>query len=447
METERATDRGLAPQGPHDLARRLGLVGATAIVVGNVVGSGIFVAPGQVAVALQSPSRVLLAWVLGGLLALTGALSLAELAAAYPHSGGPYVYLRRAFGPRLAFVFGWAELWVVKPTGAAGIAFILAEYAAQFVPALPPRAMAIAALLLVYGLNYWSLPASSRAQLALAVGKCAGLALLAGLALARLRAGHEPAAPAAPAGWAAAWGAALVPILWTYDGWSDVAYVAGEVRDPARRMPQSLILGTLLVTGLYLLVNAAVLVGLEAREMAADPAVLSRLALRLGGESGRRAVTALILISTFGSLLAGAITTPRIFFAMARDGLFIRRVGEVHPRFGTPSGAILLICAVACLFVLTNTFRQIITYFVFVMWAFYALTGLALFRLRALEPRTPRPYRVPWYPIGPALFVAASIGMLASVVLESRRESLVGLALVATGWPAYAVWRRVQRRG
>jgi APA family basic amino acid/polyamine antiporter len=431
----------------NELARRVGLAGGIGIVVGNVVGSGIFVAPGQVALALGDPRAVMLVWVLGGLLALSGALGLAELAAAYPHTGGAYVYLRRAFGARLAFVFGWAELWVIKPTGAAGIAVILAQYATQLVPQVPARVFALAGLLLVYGMNYVSLPASDRAQTALGALKVAGLGVLAALALWRF--GVRPA-EAAPlhAGWAAAWGAAFVPVLWTYDGWSDVACVAGEVRDPGRRLPQSLILGTLVVVVLYVLVNAAVLAGLDAKELAADPAVLSSLAARLGGASGHAAVTALLLVSTFGSMLAGAITTPRIFYAMARDGLFMRWVGTVHPRFGTPSGAILLIAAVACVYVLTGTFDQIITYFVFVMWAFYALSGLAIFRLRQLEPDTPRPYRVPWYPVGPALFVMASIAMLVSIVVQSRRESLIGLLLVASGLPAYYVWRRGgHRRG
>jgi APA family basic amino acid/polyamine antiporter len=428
---------------PLELARRIGLWGATAIVVGNVVGSGIFVAPGDVLRAMGSVQAALTAWILGGALSLVGALAFAELGAAYPHTGGAYVYLRRAFGDRMAFVFGWAELWVIKPTGAAGIAVVFAQYLHEMVPLVPVRALAVGALVLVYGLNFRSVTASSHTQLVLTAIKVIGLAAIA--ALAATCVAPVPQTPQ-PLPELAAWGAALVPILWTYDGWSDVNYVAGEIRRPERVVPWSLLLGTGAVTALYAVVVLAVHAGVDAAALQSGSPVLTVLARTAWGEAGARAVTALVLLSTFGSLLAGAITTPRIFWAMGRDGLFFAKLGAVHPRFGTPHWAIVAIAFGATVFVLSGTFDQIITYFVFVMWLFYALTGVALFRLRQIDPATPRPYRARAYPLGPALFVVASLGMLASVVLSSRRESLIGLALVAAGIPAYDLWRRFAGR-
>lgn len=426
-----------------ELARRIGLWGATAIVAGNVIGSGIFVAPGEVLRALGSVHAALAAWTLGGALSLAGALAFAELGAAYPYTGGAYVYLRRAFGDRMAFVFGWAELWVIKPTGAAGIAVVFAQYVHEIWPLLPVRAFAVAALVLVYALNFRSVRASSHTQLALTLAKALGLAVLAALAAQAVPAVAQPHRPLPEL---AAWGAALVPILWTYDGWSDVNYVAGEIRRPERVIPWSLILGTTLVTGLYVAVVLAVHAGVDAAALGSNSPVLTTLARAAWGEAGARAVSALVLVSTFGSLLAGAITTPRIFWAMGRDGLFFARLGAVHGRFGTPHWAIVAIAFGAIAFVLAGTFDQIITYFVFVMWLFYALTGVALFRLRHIDPMTPRPYRARGYPWGPGLFVIASLGMLTSVVLTSRRESLIGLLLVAAGVPAYELWRRTAGR-
>jgi len=436
------------------LVRRIGIWGATAIVVGNVVGSGIFVAPGDVLRELGQPAACLAAWILGGLVTLAGALALAELGAAYPETGGQYVYLRRAFGPRMAFVFGWAELWIIKPTGAAGIAVIFAQYAQALWPALPQRPLAIAALIAVYALNYRSLAASSRTQVAFTVVKAAGLVALGAVVLARWGAGGGTAGAAGgvvetsagmPA--LAAWGAALVSILWTYDGWSDVTYVAGEVRQPQRVIPRALIAGTLFVTAVYLGVVWAVQSALDRTTLTPGAPVLSLVAEQAWGRTGAVAMAILILISTFGSILAGAITTPRIFFAMARDGLFFARLGRAHPRYHTPGGAILTIVVAAVAYVSTGTFAQIITYFVFVMWLFYALTGVALFMLRRRDPDAPRPFRTPAYPLAPALFVLVSLAMLASVAWSSPRETAIGAALVASGVPAYALWTRRRRDG
>jgi len=432
-----ATARAPTPRG--ELRRALGLTAATALVAGNVIGSGIFVAPAEVAQALPGVARPLLLWIAGGLLSLAGALTMAELAAAYPQTGGAYIYLRRAFGPRWAFVFGWAELWVIRPTGAAGIAVVFAAHLATILPGVPARAIAAAALVAVYALNYRSVVASGHTQTVMTVFKVLALALIASLALVR---GGDAASAAPLVVGPAMWSVALVAILWTYDGWSEVTYVAGEVRDPQRALPRSLILGTLAVTALYLLVNAAVLRMLTPAERAADPAVVAQLARRVAGNAGAAFTAALVLVSTFGSLLGGAVTTPRLFFAMGRDGTFFRRLGDVHPRFGTPGPAILLICGVAVVYVLTQSFTAIVANFVFVMWMFYALTGVALLVLRRREPATARPFRTPWSPLLPLLFIAASLLMLASMVRSAPRASLVGLAVVATGWPMSWWWLR-----
>jgi APA family basic amino acid/polyamine antiporter len=376
---------------------------------------------------------------------LTGALAFAELGARYPETGGQYVYLRRAFGERVAFLFGWAELWIIKPTGAAGIAVIFAQYAQALWPALAPRPVAIAALVAVYALNYRSVAASSGVQLWLTCLKVLGLAVLAALVAAYVAPPAVASTVSVPT--LAAWGAALVPILWTFDGWSDVTYVAGELRSPRFALPRALVFGTLFVTGLYLAVVWMVQRGLDPASLAPGAPVMSMLAERAWGLRGAAAVTALVLVSTFGSILAGAITTPRIFFAMARDGLFFARLGRAHPRYHTPDAAILTIAAAAIAYVVTGTFEQIITYFVFVMWLFYALTGVGLFivRRRAREATKPA-FTTPLYPWAPALFVVTSLGMLASIAWSARRETLIGSLLVVSGLPAYDAWRRHRRR-
>jgi APA family basic amino acid/polyamine antiporter len=425
-----------------ELRRALGLTAATALVAGNVIGSGIFVAPAEVARALPGIALPLLAWCFGGLLSLAGALTMSELAAADPRTGGAYVYLRRAFGPRVAFLFGWAELWVIRPTGAAGIAVVFAAHLATLVPGIPARAIAAAALVAVYALNYRSLVASSHTQTLLTLFKAAALAAIAGVALVR---GGDAAGATPAAIGPAAWSVALVAILWTYDGWSEVTYVAAEVRDPRRLLPRSLVLGTLAVTALYLLVNAAVLRVLTPAERAADPAVVAQLARRLAGDTGAAFTAALVLVSTLGSLLGGAVTTPRLFFAMGRDGVFFRRLGDVHPRFGTPGPAIVLICTVAVLYVVTQSFTAIVSNFVFVMWIFYALCGVALLVLRRREPRLDRPFRTPWSPFLPLAFIAASLLMLGSMVRSAPRASLLGAVVLATGWPMSYVWSRSRK--
>jgi APA family basic amino acid/polyamine antiporter len=433
------------------LARRIGLWGATALVVGNVIGSGIFVAPGDVLRALHDPRAGVAAWILGGVLTLAGAFVFAELGATYPETGGQYVFLRRAFGPRLAFVFGWAELWVIKPTGAAGIAVIFASYVQALWPALPARAVAIAALIVVYALNLRSLAWSNGAQTALTAVKVAGLVALGAWGLAAFGAGagfmpRPTEVAASPPAAVTAWGAALVAILWTFDGWSDVTYVAGEVRSPHRVLPRALVAGTAFTLLVYLGIVWAVQSAFDAATLPAGAPVLSLLAARLGGAAATGAVTALVLVSTFGSMLSGAITTPRIFFAMARDGLFFARLGRAHPRYHTPDAAIFTIAAAAILYVATGTFAEIVTYFVFVMWLFYALTGVALYVLRRREPHAVRPFRSPGYPWTAAAFVVASAAMLASVAWSARRETAIGAALVLSGWPVYALWVRWQAR-
>ena len=433
------------------LPRRLGLGSAVAVLVGTTIGSGIFRVPAGVAGTLGVPGPVIVAWVLGGVVALAGALAIAELAAALPRSGGVFTFLLEAFGPLPAFLFGWSELTVIRASALGAIATIFAEYLGYFLHFDPPtvRRVAAAAIVAIGCLNYAGVRAASAVMNVVTVAKFAAVALLGLLAFTASEGSAAHFTPLWTGGLPLSLIAtALVPIMWTYDGWADLAFLGGEVRDPGRTLPRALILGTAAIVVVYLLLNAAYIYLVPLPEMAASKLVAATAAERIPllGGAGGAVVSALVMVSCFGTLNGSMMTGPRIFFAMADRGLFFPAIARVSPRFQSPSVAIGLATALGVVYVLFNDFQQLADKFVLGIWPFYALAVAGVYVLRRTRPGLPRPYRTLGYPVTPAIFLVASVGMVANALATDPVNTGVTFAIVLAGVPVYAVWKVRSKR-
>jgi basic amino acid/polyamine antiporter, APA family len=436
-------------QRPDRLPRTLGVWSCVALLVGTTIGSGIFRVPSTVAAQAGDIGAIAGMWVAGALIALFGALTIAELAALYPRSGGIYVYLREAWGPLPAFLFGWTRLLVIQPSVLGAIAMIFAAYVGAFTPLTDTaqRAIAASVILVLAAGNYRSVRWGAAVQNASTVAK---VAALIGLALAAFAFGDPSLGAfglesgATNVAWAGL-GAALIAVLWTYDGWADVTYVAGEVKDPARTLPRALIGGTFIVVLVYMAVNAAYLYVLRIDEMAASSLVAADAATRIFGAVGASAVAALVMLSTFGALNGAIMSGPRVFFALADDGLFFRRIAAVHPRFATPHAAIALAALLGIGYVSVRTFEELAAAFILGIWPFYILAVGAVFLLRRRYPHAERPYRAWGYPVVPIIFLAASVSMLGDALLRNTASTLLGFGIILSGVPVYYVWRRRSR--
>ncbi len=428
------------------LPRHLGLWSAIAVLVGSTIGSGIFRVPAGVAARLGEPGPVMLAWVLGGAIALFGALTLAELAAAMPRSGGVFAYLLEGFGPLPAFLFGWSELTVIRASALGAIATIFAEYLGYFL-ALSPRGIqyvAAAAIILVGLLNYVGVRNAARFMNLITVLKYGALA---GLGLLAFTSGDGSGSHFVPA-WSGGLrvsllATALISIMWTYDGWADLSFMGGEVKDPGRTLPLALILGTAGIVVVYLLVNTAYIYLVPLAEMAASPLVAATAAerIRLFAGVGGSVISGVVMVSCLGALTGSMMTGPRIFFAMADRGLFFRTIARVSPRYQSPSVAIWLATALGVVYVLFNNFQQLADKFILGIWPFYALAVAAVFVLRRTRPDLPRPYRTWGYPVVPLLFLAASVGMVANALWTDPANTGVTFGIILAGVPVYLVWR------
>src|SRR5438876_6511335 len=451
-----------APLIPADrwgerLIRRLGLWSAVAVLVGSTIGSGIFRTPARIAAYVPVPVPMFGVWVLGGLLALCGALTYAELAAQYPRSGGVYVYVREGFGRLPAFLFGWTELLLIRASALGAIATPFAEYLLRslgYDPKIAPNAtyvhyVAAGAIILTATLNYVGVRWSSLVLNLTTGAKYGALVLLVLLAflVGQGDFGHFSRVAGGGAVQSASFGLALVSVLWAYDGWGDLSFVGGEVRDPERNMPRALVLGTLSVIAIYLLVNAAYLYLLPLGQMARSPLVAADAAQAVLGRIGVGAVTVVVMVATFSTLVGSILTAPRIFFAMADDGLFFRAIARVHPRYQTPSAAIVLTGFLGIGFVLIRTFEQLADQFVVAIFPFYALAAAAVFVLRRRRPDLPRPVRVLGYPVVPSLFVLASFLILGNALWAHPRETGFAFLIILLGVPVYLWWTRRRRSG
>ena len=437
------------------LPRSVGLVAAVAVIVGTTIGSGIFRVPAVVAARLGEPGPVLLAWTIGGVLALFGELTLAELATMYPRSGGVFAYLEEALGPLPAFLFGWSQLAVIRASALGGIATVFAEYLAYFTgyTGMQIRVAAGITILVVAAINYLGVRHATRVMGVATVAKYAGMV---GLVILAFGAGQGNwsnfSASAAPARFSLSLvGAALVPIMWAYDGWADLSYIGGEIKQPGRNFPLALVLGTVLIIAIYLLLNAAYIYLVPVPEMGQQGSAIiaTRAAERIPllGQAGASVVAAIVMISCFGTLNGSMLTNPRIFFAMADRGLFFKGVARVSPRFQTPSVAIWLASVLGVAYVLFNDFQQLADRFVLGIWPFYILAILGVFILRRKAPNLERPYRTFGYPVVPVVFLLAATAMVVNALLNDPLNTGVTFLIIGLGVPAFylTIGRRPER--
>ncbi|HSD66624.1 MAG TPA: amino acid permease [Vicinamibacteria bacterium] len=453
---------------PVQLVRGLGLLDATLLIVGSVIGSGIFFAPSIMAAYLQSPGLLLGLWVTGGLLTLAGALSYAELAAAMPRAGGQYVFLSEAFSPLFGFLYGWTLLLAINTGFVAAVAVAFAKALGYFVPGIgeehalvsvlgrtftTAQLAALVVIAVLTWLNATGLRAGATVQNLFTFAKLGALGVLVALAVVTARgsfAHFQPAGSLAlgPAGLTvglfAALAGAMSKALFSYDAWYTVTFAAEEVKDPERNLPRALVLGTLGVTVAYTATVAVYLYMVPIGEMAAvtENRIGTEAAVRMIGPAGGAFIAVAILVSTFGCVNGLILAGARVVYAMGRDGLFFRGAARVHPRYRTPAAALLLQGLVAGALTLTGTFSDLLTLTAFTSLLFNVLTVVGLFVLRRRRPDLPRPYRAWGYPAVPLLFVAVALFFLAYMPVADPRNTGLGLLLTATGVPAYLYWRR-----
>jgi len=442
------------------LQRRLGLWTAIAVVIGSTIGSGIFRSPAGIADKLPGPFPMLSVWVVGGIFAMCGALTLAEVASAMPETGGIYVFVRDGWGRLAAFLLGWGQLVMIRAASLGAIAITFSEYFHRVLgidPVAPEHVLqvrlgAAVAILLTGTFNVLGVRLGAAVTNLTVLAKYGGLVFIVLIAFViglPQTGGHFT--PALPAGSMSttAFGLALVSTLWAFDGWADLSYAAGEVRDPQRILPRALIGGTALVIVIYLLANVAYLAVMPIEEIRTSKLVAADVAQRLIGPAGVVFVAVTVMLSTFGTLNASLFTTPRLFFAMAEDRLFFPVVAKVHPKFMTPWVAITLAAALGAVFVLTRSFEQLADAFVTAFLPFYALAVAAIFRLRGRPGYNPS-FRVPLYPVVPLLFVASVVYLLANgfVNPQSRWMTVSVFAVLLAGVPVYylTVGRRAPAR-
>ena len=437
-----------AETGPHGLARRLGVFDATMLVMGGIIGSGIFVTPAEVARHVTTPLLIVGVWVLGGLVALAASFVYAELAARRPEVGGQYAYLRDAYGPMPAFLYGWALLLVIQSGGMAAVAITFARYFSDLVQVgISENAIAVGVLALLTLINCMGVRSGSNVQSGLMVLKILAIAVLVivGIAIAPAAAPTE-GAQLAPVSTLAAVGAAMTPVMFSYGGWQTSSFVAGEMRNPQRDLARGLLLG---VAGVVLLYTAVAFVCVHALGPAGlgsskTPATdVMRLAL---GAKGATFIAVGIAISTLGFLSQGMLTAPRVYFAMAEDGLFFPSVAKVSRSTRVPVVAIVLQGVAAAVIALSGTFGQILNYVVSVDFIFFGLTGAALFVFRHRDPGQKVFFRTPGHPFTTAFYVLACWTVVVATVLNNPLNAIIGYAILAAGIPACLYWQHKNRK-
>lgn len=432
-----------APSGPlASLVPALTLFDATMLVMGGIIGAGIFMNPAVVARLVPVPALMLGVWLVGGLIALVGAFIYAELAALRPDVGGQYAYLRDAYHPLVAFLYGWALLLVIQSGGMAAVAVTFAHHALVLVP-LPvdARTLAVLALAGLTALNCLGVRVGGRLQSVLMVLKLLAIGgmMMAGLVGPRDRRELQDLGIGSVS--LGALGAAMVPVLFAYGGWQTSSFVAGEIRDAERALPRALLAGVSGVVVLYVAVNAVSLAVLSPAALAATATPASAVMGRAFGAAGERFIALGIAVSTLGFLSQSILTAPRVYFAMARDGVFFPALARLHPRSRVPIAAIVLQGAVASLIASSGRYEQILNYVVSMDWVFFGLTGASLFVFRRRAARA-APFATPGHPMTTGLFVLASAAVATHTIVRFPAETLVGVALVGVGIPVYGVWRR-----
>jgi basic amino acid/polyamine antiporter, APA family len=455
--TEPRTATGADSQLLRELPRKLGVWSAIAVVVGSTIGSGIFRTPAVIADRLPGPLPMMAIWVVGGLFVLCGALTLAELAGTYPRSGGPYAFIREGFGRMWAFLFGWSQLTLIRPAALGGVSTVFAEYALDVSgrnPAMEPYSsyvhyIAAGAIILVGIFNYLGVQWGALVQNLTTLAKYGGLVLIVIFAFALgLPATGGYYTPATPPGSfsLAPFGLAIVSVLWAYDGWLDASYVGGEVKEPRRNLPIALIGGTAAIVAIYLLANMAYLAVLPVETIARSPAVAARVADVVLPGVGVLMVGMIVAISTFGTLNGTMMTSPRVFYALSEQGSIFRPLGRVHPRFETPFVAVVTSTTIGVIFVMVGTFERLADAFVTASVPFYALAVAAVYFVRRKPGYNP-PFRVPGYPVVPALFILAALYLLLNALADegSRWQTAGVLGWIVIGIPIYLATRGSRR--
>jgi basic amino acid/polyamine antiporter, APA family len=441
-------DDGMSERQP-ELARVLGLTDVIGIVVGSVIGSGIFIVPATIALQLRSPLLIIAVWLVGGALTFFGALCFAELGGMYPQAGGTYVYLREAYGPLVGFLFGWTLFLVVDCGAMAALAAAFStKYLPYFVSLSPAatRAVTVSFIVFLIAVNYVGVRHGANLQNLLTAIKL--LAVVAVAALAFLFAEGNIAHFTSPAvepmsfGLVSRFGVALIACLWAYKGWEAASYSTGELRNPQRNLFLGLLAGCLLVALAYVATNLAYLWVFPAATIAGSERIAADVLTLSIGPVGTSIISALILLSILGAANANALTTPRVFYAMAEDGVFFAAATRVHPRFRTPHVAILAMGAWVIVLAMSGTFEQLFTFVVFGQWVFLGLTVAAVLVLRARRPDLRRPVRVWGFPFTPLVFIAASLFIAVSALVTGFWNAMAGLGLILLGVPVYYVWRR-----
>ena len=454
---------------PIELKRDLGLWSAVAIVVGTVIGSGIFIVPQTMVKLVGTPQMVFVVWVVGGILSLAGALSYAELAAAMPQAGGEYVYLNEGYGPLWGFIYGWTQTVVAKSGSIAILATGFFQYFATFWPELEHvflilplpigahgtpleirygQLLAMALISLLGVLNYFGVKVGGEVQVAVTILKVASIALIIVVGLGW---GH-PAAPSRTLPLAVVhltvlgFFAALVKSLWAYDGWNNVSMVASEIRKPQRNLPLALIWGTVSVIVIYILVNMAYFHVLSPGQVASSNRVAATMMQRVIGQAGANLVSIAAMISMFAALNGSILSGARVPYALARDGYFFSPMARVNAAHHTPGAAIMGLSAWGMIVVLSGTYDQLLDYVIFASWILYGMTAATVLVLRRKRPDLVRPYKTLGYPVVPVLFVIMAVAIVISALYNSPRESLLGLALIFAGLPFYFHWRNQRRR-
>jgi APA family basic amino acid/polyamine antiporter len=431
-----------------ELPRKLGFFDGAALLVGSVIGSGIFVVPTLIAQKVPEPGVVIGIWVFSGLLVLCGALTLAELGAMLPESGGLYVYMREAYGPFWAFLYGWTNILEVIPGSMAALTSAFLLYFQLFIPVsfVVEKTIGIAVLLGLAFINTRGVKQGAGVQTLFTFLKVAGLAALVLTALFTLSGNAAHFRPLAPeritTGLLTGIGLSMISTLFAYDGWQFVSFMAGEVRDPGRNLPRSIILGVVIVIVIYVSANLAYIYVLGQSRIASSSRVAADAMSAMVGSPGATLISLAILCSTFGALSANVLAGPRVFFAMARDGLFFPQLATVHERYETPSTAIWVLASWAGVLTLTGGYEHLITMAQFANWIFFTMVVLSVMVLRRKLPNRPRPYRVGGYPFTVIVFVLVSSVFVINTLVQSPRSSLIGLGLLLLGIPFY-----LKRRG
>ena len=456
-------------QGPVELARRLGLTSAIMVVVGSVIGSGIFLTPQRIAATVEVPGVMIFVWILTGLLTLAGALTNAEIASEIPEAGGQYVFFRILYSDLTAFLYGWTTFIVFQTGSIAAVAVAFARYFGYFVdlPHLSAeleawkipligniapfadigvKLVAISAITLVATVNYFGVQFGGFVQnifTFLKVGAIGAIIVL-GFTVGTGSTAHFFPLWGAPASGdlLGAIGVAMVATLWSYDGWNSLTYLAGEVKNPRRNIPLALIIGTVAIIAIYVLTNLAYLYILPIGEIATSKLVAADMMERIFRGYGGALISAAVMISTFGTVNGTSMTTARVYFAMAKDKLFFKNMSYVHPRYRTPTRSIVIQATWASLLTLTGTYDQIFTYVIFAGWVFYALGAAAIFIMRKRRPEAKGSYRVPGYPVVPLLFVIVATWFVINTLVHQTADSMVGLLLVVAGLPFYIYWKK-----